>query len=1206
MSKTLKLTGVRLQKYEKYEKTAPKSTLEIIKKNLLKQEKQAQKAKERRKLIKDLKVGQKLQEAKDQDDFLKQEEQFLNIIQKQEKIIKKQEHQLEKKRKKDERETIKQAKRDAKDKTEYRVVLFGHFEIIYRDRVSKNVVEVIDNFNVKGKHRLNKTIREKEESFRQLYGDGTPLYGKEHLLKTLKQITHEISPLKPLDVPITKIPMRNAFTLRRDWLQYAEGITEQSFTDMKGICVYELLVERLKSYAKNINKEKLFEIFNQFISTQSPKYLQDEPFNGTFTMESGVNSDMIKYLCEKKKISMYGFDANENCFMKYITTQKSNYKPIAFYNIDGHMYLITADETIKSLSSSQKADKNVVVSSLLEIEQKQSENRPHIECSSFDEALSQQNAIVYLAQLDMTEEIRTYIKTNQSIPKLKVNHHKIVEAYFKSKQLTIICDQNISEGYTWKDIKCICDKTNIPFTNQRIGGVISSLRQKFFKPERKVLTDEEKRGISAKQQNKCNDCQNEEIEFEYDHINPIVCGGSNDLSNFQALCSECHFQKTNFERDTGDFIKYDNIASSFNHQALEIVKSFSFKQWAFIEKLLPAKEGDIIHKIDHAKCRRNLTMFSNYDFPMFSVMDYPTAYDGKNIKCGYYFVKTQNYFPFRGNGWYSHALVDEALKLNIISIDEITHQFISSFTIKKDHFRSFVSFLVDSSKNVGLDKLIVNSLVGCWGIQQTEFETIRMTLDKYEASRELLRENVYVSSDKIDDNNTLYSIIERKQIDKDDMYLPLYNQILAMEAIELYKLEQFIILQGGKPLERNTDGILYSGSKINIDSFFWDTDKIVPKYRYDDPTLLRVEKVCQFKRQDDFTPADFNWNDFQEIDDFDTLAQQIYDSNKGCFVTAVAGAGKTFLANKLITLIENNGQKAIKLAPTRKAASHINGMTIHKYYLKLFLSNNYEKKLLKNLKNIHYAIVEEISMVKEVFYRFFTLMKRFAPHLKFIVIGDYGQLKPVNDIFQGEYENSPALHSLCDGHRIILRKCRRSDQKVFDVSNQARKGETINISQFPYRQLTELNIAYTHHTRKLVNRLCMDTFVQGKPFLSCSESKRNDKSQNVKIFQDMPIVSFVNDDKLDIYNSELFTIQSINLSKQTFTITHKESQLTFNATDFNKFFLPAYCITIHTSQGCSFDKPYTIYDWDHPCMNTSAKYVALSRARSYDLIQIVK
>jgi hypothetical protein len=72
-------------------------------------------------------------------------------------------------------------------------------------------------------------------------------------------------------------------------------------------------------------------------------------------------------------------------------------------------------------------------------------------------------------------------------------------------------------------------------------------------------------------------------------------------------------------------------------------------------------------------------------------------------------------------------------------------------------------------------------------------------------------------------------------------------------------------------------------------------------------------------------------------------------------------------------------------------------------------------------------------MVPEVFYKCFITLKRVRPNLKFIIAGDFEQLLPVNDRVRCDYKNSPALHKLCDGRRLQLTKCRRSDDTLFKL-----------------------------------------------------------------------------------------------------------------------------------------------------------------------------
>jgi hypothetical protein len=37
-----------------------------------------------------------------------------------------------------------------------------------------------------------------------------------------------------------------------------------------------------------------------------------------------------------------------------------------------------------------------------------------------------------------------------------------------------------------------------------------------------------------------------------------------------------------------------------------------------------------------------------------------------SIDAGIYFVETDNYFPLRGNGWYSHAMIDYVSNKHIL------------------------------------------------------------------------------------------------------------------------------------------------------------------------------------------------------------------------------------------------------------------------------------------------------------------------------------------------------------------------------------------------------------------------------------------------------------------------------------------------------------------------------------------------------------
>ena len=122
---------------------------------------------------------------------------------------------------------------------------------------------------------------------------------------------------------------------------------------------------------------------------------------------------------------------------------------------------------------------------------------------------------------------------------------------------------------------------------------------------------------------------------------------------------------------------------------------------------------------------------------------------------------------------------------------------------------------------------------------------------------------------------------------------------------------------------------------------------------------------------------------------------------------------------------------------------------------------------MTTMKNVDYIFIDEVSMMIEKFYQLFIMIKRSFSHLKFIIVGDFDQLKPVKDTWTGNYKYSGGLYDLCDGNRIQLTICKRSCEKLFNVCKNV---DDINISDYPVVEKTNLNIAFTHQTRKRINK----------------------------------------------------------------------------------------------------------------------------------------
>ena len=105
----------------------------------------------------------------------------------------------------------------------------------------------------------------------------------------------------------------------------------------------------------------------------------------------------------------------------------------------------------------------------------------------------------------------------------------------------------------------------------------------------------------------------------------------------------------------------------------------------------------------------------------------------------------------------------------------------------------------------------------------------------------------------------------------------------------------------------------------------------------------------------------------------------------------------------------------------------------------------------------------------------------------------------------------------------------------------------------------------------------------------------------MKIFPNLPIICKVNSKEHDIVNNEQFIVQKIK--DDIILIQNEEKELKLSVKEFGEMMYPAYCITIHCSQGQSYDESYTIHEWWR--LTDKLKYVALTRSTQKQLINII-
>jgi DNA replication protein DnaC len=1006
----------------------------------------------------------------------------------------------------------------------------------------------------------------------------------------LLNYSHQVSSVKKLKkekVPIKDILMFNAFT----HCTYHNIKSNESVNQNAKECVFDAIEKRL-----GISREKQLSLYNEYYA---------DAWGDKITFKDGVSPAMIHHLCEKRDISEYAFDADNNIIYRNVSKSRNN-NVLIYYCIDSHMYLITEKQEVQHIVkvfSAKNGEKKFIASIVDDKEaQKAKEFSRDItgDVKIEDLEMHKDCVIMYPVTNLLDMFVQLFVKYNH-IFDVQASENKIKAIYlnsgiFQGKNVTLMVDaSHDAEGNNWETMKQMTDKVNILFQNQGFGALASTILKQVTEQKRVPFTKEVKAQVLNKSTNKCATCKEKlSTAYQIDHIKPLAGGGSNEIDNLQALCMKCHKDKCEKDTQNDDYFKVSEYNSSFNKVTSAIFQSALMKPYAFIEKIAqPRKDNGKTYFIDINKTRKNIMYYSKYDWCLFTVMDEPKPFDG-TLKTGFYYVNTRQYFPLRGSGWYSQPLIEYCLEHKLIHKYEIQYQLIPSVTIPANYFNKFIDF-VYSTYEVKQAKRIVNSLIGSFNIMSSKFSKVRFTTDDTQKAVTCLTHCLAPTELYNQDGKKLNMMTNTRVVEYSEHSSPLYNQILNMESVELHKLYTIVKQNEGRPLEMNTDCVACQlPEKIDLSKFEWAEG--VPKYKYEESDkTLKTESMKGFTRTETYHYHREPYTTIEERDEFNDIAEEIVTMDEGINIDGCAGTGKTYLIKTIMKQLDEKDKKYITLAPTNKASRLVDGQTIHKFLL------SYRRVMNKKLQGIDYIIIDEISMMKELFYKEMLQIKANNDHIKFILVGDFRQIKPVLDRSDFDYKNSYALYDLVDGNRIELTKCRRSDDTMFKMSFKLDK---LDKSEFK-SCINMLNVCYTNKTRVKVNKECNEAHIKKakEANIKIPANKNDPNSQDMVLFKNVPVISHRNDAEFEIANNDTFTVKKIDKVKQVITIVEGNTTIEMPVEAFSRIFYLAYCITAHKSQGTTFDKPYTIHEWE--IMSEELKYVSFTRGTKLDNISFV-
>lgn len=391
------------------------------------------------------------------------------------------------------------------------------------------------------------------------------------------------------------------------------------------------------------------------------------------------------------------------------------------------------------------------------------------------------------------------------------------------------------------------------------------------------------------------------------------------------------------------------------------------------------------------------------------------------------------------------------------------------------------------------------------------------------------------------------------------------------------------------------------------------------------------------------------------------IAYEYMQQGRNIFLTGDAGTGKSFVVNKFISWCKETDKQIVVCAPTGVAAINIGGVTVHRVFkipIKPLIES--PKSIPVTLRDADVILIDEVSMLRLDIFDYISnilfALNSFRRQsgkkdVQIILVGDFFQLPPVlidkdrevleaykyrngmgkGFAFQSKYWS--AFNFVC----IQLDEVVRQDGIRFIQNlNAIRYGDYSGIRYFNMCSRTDSisDAILICGTNKAVNKKNEEEYkkIKSKEFVYDAdiegEVAESDKivPDKLKLKVGCRVMTVINDYAGKYQNGTLATVLTLTEDKiviltddgevadiepYTWSINNYSANNTKNKVrlkldcigTFTQYPLKlAYAVTVHKSQGQTFDKvnlnPY--------CWDCGQLYVALSRVKTIDGLHLTE
>ena len=354
-------------------------------------------------------------------------------------------------------------------------------------------------------------------------------------------------------------------------------------------------------------------------------------------------------------------------------------------------------------------------------------------------------------------------------------------------------------------------------------------------------------------------------------------------------------------------------------------------------------------------------------------------------------------------------------------------------------------------------------------------------------------------------------------------------------------------------------------------------------------------------------------------------ALSAFRSGKNILLLGDSGTGKTTLISAIVEEAQSKGLRVAKTASTGIAAQLIGGRTIHSFlkaYPKMDFSKIDYRQKISELENVDVLIIDEISMLNSSFIEYmYRCLECLSHSVQLILVGDFFQLPPVKGHYAFE---SFCWNSLNLTPCILTEVIRQDDNEFIKHLNLLKYGDSSCLEYFlsnssPKPISGQISICAKRAAADRINKAEINK-LNGKQQIYQTNYDGTVSSSDIPIEEcliikpGMRVMSLINGTGYS--NGSLGTV--INCDPKT-VLVHFDNGKTFRfgracfsversdligtTTEIWQIPLrPAYAITIHKSQGQTFDN---VNIDGTECWASGQLYVAISRARRIEGIHFL-